>query len=101
MAADSSPDASADALAIINQMIVTSHIEEKSGCYFSNNCGYKGAFIGGVGDIFRDFCVHFFKTCVAERLSVIPILQSWLPKRLLPSFNLESTSAMSLDKYFD
>ena len=38
---------------------------------------------------------------VQEGVSVIPILKSWFPKSVLPSFNLESMSAVSLQMYFD
>ena len=38
---------------------------------------------------------------VQEGVSVIPILNSWFPKSVLPSFNLESMSAVSLQMYFD
>ena len=41
------------------------------------------------------------KHVVHEGVSVIPILKSWLPKSVLPSFNLESKSAASLQMYFD
>ena len=38
---------------------------------------------------------------VQEGVSVIPILNNWFPKSVLPSFNLESVSAVSLQMYFD
>ena len=34
---------------------------------------------------------------VQEGVSVIPILNSWFPKSVLPSFNLESMSAVTTD----
>ena len=38
---------------------------------------------------------------VQEGVSVIPILNSWFPKSVLPIFNLESMSAVLLQLYFD
>ena len=42
-----------------------------------------------------------FMHVLQKGVSVMPILQSWLPKSVFPSFNLESMSAVSLEMYFD
>ena len=42
-----------------------------------------------------------FKHVLQKGVSVIPILHNWLPKRVFPSFNLDSTSAVSLEMNFD
>ena len=50
----------------VTQVEVAFYIGEEGWCYFSNDCGYKGAFKSGMSDIFRNFWVKFFLTCVAE-----------------------------------
>ena len=42
-----------------------------------------------------------FMHVLQKGVSLMPILQSWLPKSVFPSFNLESMSAVSLEIYFD
>ena len=42
-----------------------------------------------------------FMHVLQKGVSLMPILQSWLPKSVFPSFNLESMSAVSLEMYFD